>query len=276
MHPGSASTYATAVPRTVRVSDAGILTLGAEDLVVDPDAPEVGRAVCVESGGRLAFRRVLEVTGRGLVLRADVAPFEDLWSGAVVGCVRPRVFDRLVAIDAARFTRASWQLAVARAHARAARRRIVPRRRVRFTTEVLPDVEWPRVRAFWRAACGNELPVAAHPRQHVIALLHGVTLVGVNIQLVFGTTSYSAYTLVDRRYRGAGGGGQMIRHAVAIAQDQGFESIYVHIHARNLPSIGAYVRAGFNERGWWSDEGDPLASAERQWKVFELDLAARR
>jgi GNAT superfamily N-acetyltransferase len=128
------------------------------------------------------------------------------------------------------------------------------------------------VRAFWRETCGKELHVEAQPRQQVIGLFDGSQLVGANIHLVFGSTSYSAYTLVDRRYRGTGGGGQMIRHAVGLARESGLDSIYVHINARNFPSIGAYRRAGFAERGWWSDAADPLASAERQWRVFEIDL----
>ena len=272
MAPHPSPTIARHARHTLRVSEAGILTWGEEELTIDPDPPEVGRAVCVESGGRMAFRRVLEVRGRSLRLRADVAPFEDSWDGDIVGCVRPRVIDRLAAIDPARFTQVNWQLAVGAAHAMAARKRMAPRRTVSFTTRALAESDWPRVRAFWRATCGKELHVEAQPRQQVIGLFDGDALVGANIHLVFGTTSYSAFTLVDRRYRGTGGGGQMIRHAVARSREIGLDSIYVHINARNLPSIGAYRRAGFVPQGWWSDVADPLASAERQWQVLEIDL----
>jgi RimJ/RimL family protein N-acetyltransferase len=258
--------------RTVSVSSAGILTWGTENLVVDPESPEVGRAVCIESGGRLAFRRVLEVRGRQLRLRADVAPFEDHWEGEIVGCVRPRLVDRLAAVDPESFTSTGWRLARAAAQAMAARRRLARPSQAVLETRALDASEWPRVRAFWREACGAELHVEAQPRQQVIGLFHGSVLVGANIHLILGSTSYSAFTLVDRRYRGAGGGGKMIRHAVALAREQGLDSIYVHINSRNLPSVGAYSRAGFTNQGWWTDPADPLASAERQWLVFEIDL----
>ena len=259
--------------RTVRVAEAGILTWGAEDLVVVPGLPEVGRAVCVESGNRLAFRRVLEVNGRKLRLRADVAPFEDAWDGEIVGCVRPRLVDRLAAVDTERWTRANWNGAVALAHVLAAQKRLMPKRHPCFETRGLELAEWPRVRAFWKRACGKELPIEAQPRQHVIGLFCEDELVGANIHLIFGNTSYSAFTLVDRRYRGCGGGAAMIKHAVAASRAQHLESIYVHINARNLPSITAYARSGFVDKGWWSDDSDPMAAAERQWRVLELDLA---
>lgn len=257
----------------MRVSSAGILTWGLEELVIDPDPPEVGRAVCISSGGRLAFRRVLGVDGRRLRLRADVAPFEDEWDGEIVGCVRPRMIDRVAAIDPDRWTRANWHGALAFAHALSVRRRLSPKPRGPvFMTRALAASDWPMVRAFWRASCGDELHVEAQPHQHVVGLFDGTELVGANIHLVFGKSSYSAYTLVDRRYRGSGGGSRMIGHAVAIARAQELDSIYVHINSRNLPSIRAYERAGFVRKGWWSDQADPLASAERQWLVLELDL----
>ena len=258
--------------RTVPLS-VGIFGWGiADQLTIDPDPPEVGRAVCIASGDRFAFRRVLAVQGRQLRLRADVAPFEDLWDGEVVGCVRPRVIDRLAAIDPDRWTRGNWRAAVAVAHALSARKRLSRPRQVNYTTRVLETSEWPRVRAFWRATCGKELHAEAQPRQQVVGLFDGGELVGANIQLIFGATSYSAFTLVDRRYRGTGGGRRMIEHSTRAAREQGLERIYVHINSRNLPSIRAYERAGFESKGWWTDAADPLAAAERQWLVFEIDL----
>jgi len=256
----------------VLVSDAGILTFGQEDLVIEPGEPRVGSAVCVLSGGRSYFRRVLAVRGDQLRLRGDVAPFAEEWSGEVVGLVRPRLIDRLAAIDPDRWTRANWHAAVGIAHALAARRRLKPRRHVAFTTRSLQDSDWPEVRRFWREACGNILHVEAQPHQHVVGLFDGGQLVGANIHLVIGKASYSAFTLVDRRYRGTGGGIKMIEHSLRVARELGCESIYVHINARNLPSVRAYRRAGFQKKGWWSDASDPLASAERQWLVFEIDL----
>ncbi|MDF2692896.1 MAG: Acetyltransferase family, partial [Labilithrix sp.] len=151
-------------------------------------------------------------------------------------------------------------------------RKLTRRAPVAFDTEVLSTDDWPTVRAFWKRACGRELPVAAHRHQHVIGLFVGTELVGANIYLALGTTAFSAFTLVDRRYRGLGGGSRMLRHAVVEARRRGFESMHVHINVRNLPSIAAYERAGFVPRSWWSDESDPLASAERQSLVFERRL----
>ncbi len=259
----------------------GIFALAGEELVLEAARPEVGRAVALVSGGRLAFRRVLAVNGRELRLRADVAPFGEAWDldvdGDVVGCVRPRLVDRLAAaVDVERWTRLNWATATALARAEAVRRRAKPVRRAALHTRELTDADWPDVRRFWKASWGRELHVAAQPHQHVIGLFDGRILVGANIHLVFGKASYSAFTLVDRSYRGAGGGVKMIRSAVELAEKLGLESIYVHINVRNLPSIRAYRTAGFVERGWWTDDADPLASAERQWRVLELDLTTAR
>lgn len=272
----AAATAETA--RRVRPGACGIFTRANEELVVEPRDPRPGSVVCVASGTRLAFRRVLAITDAGMRLRADVAPFEDRWDGPIVGCVRPRGLDRLVAIDAELFTRASWRAAITFAHAAAARRRVAPSRprATSFTTRELTVDEWPRVRAFWRASCGDELPVEAQTNQKAIGLFDGEALVGANIHLVLGATSYSAYTLVDRRYRGLGGGLAMIERATSLAVRMGLESVYVHVNARNLPSLRAYRRAGFVKKGWWADASDPLASAERQWLVLETDLTRRR
>ncbi|WP_394833495.1 GNAT family N-acetyltransferase [Pendulispora rubella] len=261
------------------VSEAGILTLGAEELVIERGEPRVGQAVCLLSGNRIAFRRVLELNGSstsGMRLRADVAPFEDRWTDGILGVVQPRSIDRAVAVNPVQFTRASWYAAVASAHLRSVKRRLQKQQRLPLTTRLLSADEWPGVRSFWQEACGRGLPVQAHANQHVVGLFDGARLVGVNIHLGFGSQAYSAFTLVDRRYRGCGGGRKMIEHAVAISYERKFESIYVNINVRNLPSIAAYRACGFHPMRWWSDEADPLASAERQQMVFELDLTKRR
>ncbi len=254
----------------------GIFALAGEELVLEAAPPEAGRAIAVMSGGRLAFRRVLAVNGRKLRLRADVAPFGEEWDcdvdGDVVGCVRPRLIDRVAAVDCERWARLNWAAAMTLARGLAVRRRAKPVHRAALHTRELTDADWPDVRRFWKASWGRELHVAAQPHQHVIGLFDGRILVGANIHLVFGKASYSAFTLVDREYRGVGGGVKMIRSAVELAEKLGLESIYVHINVRNLPSIRAYRRAGFAFRGWWADDADPLASAERQWRVLELDL----
>jgi len=254
------------------VSEAGILTLGTEELLIERGEPEVGRAVCLLSGNRIAFRRVLAIGAREMVLRADVAPFEDRWESGIVGCVHPRSIDRAAAINPVHFTRTGWYAAIASAHLRSARKRLQRPRRLPLTTKALSASDWPRVRAFWKRACGRELPVEAHANQHVVGLFDGAALVGVNIHLGFGATAYSAFTLVDRSYRGCGGGRKMIEHGVAISRERKFENIYVNINVRNLPSIAAYRSVGFRPTRWWSDDADPLASAERQQMVFELDL----
>lgn len=271
---GAADTPVENGSKRVRVSDVGIITFGLEELYIDPDPPEVGRAIALMSGGRMAFRRVLGVNGKHLRLRADVAPFEDEWDGEIVGCVRTRLVDRVAAIDPVRWTQANWIGALAIAHGMSVKRRF--KKKVdspNLTTQLLEQSDWPGVRKFWKEACGNTLHVQAHSNQHVIGLFDQGRLVGANIHLVFGKVSYSAFTLVDRRYRGTGGGVKMVRHSLRVAREQGLESVYVHINVRNLPSIRAYKRAGFVEQGWWADAADPMESAERQWKVLEIDLS---
>lgn len=258
--------------RTLRVSEVGVITFGAEDFVIDTDRPTVGRVVCVVSGTRFAFRRVLGVDGSRLRLRGDALPFEDRWDGDVVGCVVPRAIDRLAALDPVAWTRGSWDLAMAAARGLQVRRSLTRRPLLALRTETLPTERWPDVRAFWARACGRELAATAQPHQHVIGLYDGAELIGANIYLAIGATAFSAFTLVDRRYRGIGGGSRMLAHAVREARERGFESMYVHIHARNLPSIAAYTRAGFVQRGWCEDEGDPLATAEEQMGVWERGL----
>lgn len=259
----------------VRPGACGIHTREGEELVVEARRPVVGSAICVASGTRLAFRRVVAREGDTLVLRGDVAPFVDRWDGPVVGCVRNRPIDRLVALAPARITAASWHAAYALAHAAAAKRRATTASPVPFATRELSLDEWPKVRAFWREACGDTLPVEAQPNQHAIGLFYAGALVGANIHLVLGRSSYSAYTLVDRRYRGLGGGIAMIEHATGLARRLGLDGIYVHVNARNFPSLRAYRRAGFVRKGYWSDASDPLAAAERQWLVLETDLRPR-
>ncbi len=61
----------------------------------------------------------------------------------------------------------------------------------------------------------------------------------------------------------------MLDEAVRVAEALEIRRVYVHIHARNVPSLAAYRRAGFRFSHWWTDEADPLLSAERQWRVFE-------
>lgn len=262
--------------RRLRVSNAAIILLReAEELVIDEDKPTRGRVVCIHSGGRFAFRRVLEVDGKRLRLRGDAAPFEDYWDGDVVGCVVPRAIDRLAAVAPEAWTRAGWQATMATAHARRLHRKLRRPTPIAMRTEVLTDKDWPAVRVFWKHACGRELPLQAQTHQHVIGLYDGDALVGANIYLAFGSSAFSAFTLVDRRYRGIGGGRQMLSHAVEETKRRGFESMYVHINVRNLPSISAYERVGFQRRGWWSDDNDPLAAAERQSLVLERDLRAR-
>lgn len=259
--------------RKLVVSDAAIVLMReAEELVIDEDAPAKGRAVCIRSGSRFAFRRVLEVAGLRLRLRGDIAPFEDVWTGDVVGCVVPRPIDRVAALWPEAWTAMGWQAAVATARAMQLKRKLTRPAAVALRTQVLVDTDWPDVRAFWKRACGHELPLDAQPQQHVIGLFDGRVLVGANIYLAFGSSAFSAFTLVDRRYRGIGGGRRMLLHAIDETTQRGFDSMHVHINVRNLPSIAAYERVGFRRRGWWRDEHDPLAAAERQSLVLERDL----
>ena len=259
----------------VRAPDpCGIRVSPGEILEVERAPPRPGDAVCLLSGRRLGWRRVLDTRDDRALVRADVAPFADGWLGDVVGRVRPRPIDRLAALAPARWTELGWAASCAGAHAFAAYRRAVVRAGKRevpaFYAQPLAPSDWPRVRAFWLYACGTPLPLRAQPSQHVVGLfVPGGALAGVNIQIVLGDVSYAAYTLVDRRYRGLRGGRKMIDVALSVARELGVELVYVHIHARNLPSIAAYEASGFRFARWWSEESDPLLAADRQWRVYE-------
>lgn len=271
---GHASGALPSAWRMVGARTAGVLMAEGEELFVAGATARArrGDVVCVVSGGRLVWRRVLAARQGRVVLRADAAPFAEEWTGDVAGRLRPRALDRLVALAPGGFTELAWAAALTAARGLAALRRIGARRVTppAFTARPLGPSDWPRVRAFWRDACGTPLHVAAQPNQHVVGLfLSDGTLAGVNIQLVTGDASYSAFTLVDRRYRGLGGGRRMVEVALGEARRLGVKTVYVHIHARNLPSIAAYEACGFRFARWWTDESDPLLSAERQWRVYE-------
>jgi GNAT superfamily N-acetyltransferase len=264
------STWQMAAP--VYTGGAGVLVRRGEILTVEQAPARPGDAICLVSGKRLGWRRAIEVRGEQALVRADVAPFADGWLGDVVGRVRPRPIDRLAALAPARFVELGWTAAWARAHAFAAYRRLGgPERAVpAFTARPLSLASFPRVRAFWLHACGSPLPLRAQPSQHVVGLFVGDgVLAGVNIQIVLDDVSYAAYTLVDRRFRGLGGGRKMIEVALGVARGLGVSLVYVHIPARNLPSIAAYEASGFRFARWWSEESDPLLAAERQWRVYE-------
>ena len=267
--------------RMVGTRTSGVLMTEGEELFVERPvaAIHIGDVVCVVSGGRLAWRRVLAVRPDRVVLRADAAPFADEWTDGVVGKLRPRALDRLAALAPRGWTDLGWAAAMAAARTFAALRRLGVASLTHgggtvdspsFSARPLGLADWPRVRAFWLEACGAPLHVAAQPNQHVVGLfLEDGSLCGVNIQLVTGDVSYSAFTLVDRRLRGKGGGKKLVEIALEEARRLGIALVYVHIHARNFPSIAAYEACGFHFARWWTDESDPLLSAERQWRVYE-------
>ncbi len=265
--------------RMLGARTSGVLMAEGEELFVERGRARGGRGalargavVCVATGGRLTWRRVLAVRKDRVVLRADAAPFAEDWTGPVVGRLRPRALDRLAAVAPARWTDLGWAASMAAARAFAVLRHLGERTTdgPAFSARPLGLLDWPRVRAFWQEACGAPLHVNAQPNQHVVGLfLPTGALAGVNIQLVTGDVSYSAFTLVDRRFRGQGGGRKMVEIALGEARRLGVGLVYVHIHARNFPSIAAYEACGFHFARWWSDESDPLLSAERQWRVYE-------
>ncbi len=171
-----------------------------------------GDVVCVRSAQRMTWRRVLAVRGREAFLRGDVAPFADGWFNAhdtdaaavLVGRVRARALDGVVRLGAANVVRANWLAALALGRMKAAKRRLTARGgdlHARFRTRLLSPSEWPSVQAFWLRASGRELPLVAPRAAYVVGLFAGdgaphsvEALVGVNVQLVTGEESYSAYT----------------------------------------------------------------------------------
>lgn len=274
-----------------------VLTVGVEELLVVTvrgprsltDSTGValtkGDVVCILSGPRITWRRVLEVRGGQVFVRGDVAPFADGWLGAdpafgqarIIGRVERRPHDWPARVDSTRFVHANWMAAMALGRFKAARRRFGSRQkpvlRVPFRTKLLSPSEWPSVLSFWERASGRSLPLAAPRGAYVVGLFAEHTrLVGVNIQLVTGDEAYSAYTMIERGYRDSGGSRLLLDEAIRVAEALEIARVYVHIHARNVPSLAAYHRAGFRFSHWWTDDADPMLSAERQWRVFERRL----
>lgn len=275
-----------------------VVTVGTEELDVARLASgslrdalgtsvRVGDVVCVRSGQRVTWRRVLDVRGERAFLRGDVAPFADGWFAAegaaaaaeLLGRVRTRRLDALARVSPSRVVRTNWLAALAIAQAKATKRRLTSRSLHlgdTLRTRLLAPSEWDRVQAFWRRASGRELPLTAPRAAYVVGLFAedaggrpSVDLVGVNVQLVTGEESYSAYTMIERGYRGVGGSRLLLDESLRVAEALEIRRVYVHIHARNVPSLAAYRRARFRFSHWWADETDPLLSAERQWRVFE-------
>lgn len=291
------------LPDAFRVRVGGspaVLTVGTEELLVTRIGGErglcdvtgaplaAGDVVCVRSGSRVTWRRVLELRADEAFLRGDVTPFADGWiaavgssrvrsAAAIVGRVARRPHDLLARVDSARFVHANWMAALALGRVKAAQRRFSRRRRpvlrVPFRTKLLSPSEWPSVQSFWQRASGRQLPLSAPRGAYVVGLFAEHTrLVGVNIQLVTGDEAYSAYTMIERGYRDAGGSRLLLDEAIRVAEALDIARVYVHIHARNVPSLAAYHRAGFRFSHWWTDDADPMLSAERQWRVFERML----
>ena len=270
-----------------------VLTLGVEELLVtslrrglrDASGAKLapGDVACVRSGSRITWRRVLEVHESEAFVRADVAPFADGWirttgpGALLVGKVTRRPHDLLAHVNSTRFVHGNWLAALGLARLKAARRRLSghkkPALRVPFRTKLLAPSEWPSVQAFWLRASGRSLPLGAPRGAYVVGLFADHTrLVGVNVQLVTGDEAYSAYTMIERGYRDAGGSRLLLDEAIRVAEALDIARVYVHIHARNVPSLAAYHRAGFRFSHWWADDADPMLSAERQWRVFERML----
>lgn len=289
----------------VRVnSTAALITRGIEELEVVSvraggghlvdlrgDLVRPADVVALRSGRRLTFRRVLETDGERVFVRGDIVPFADGWLApnrdrdraprdgvvSVVGRVRPRAIDRFARIDPSRFVRGSWAAAVAAAHARSVALRAVAiafgaTSRPDFEVRLMSPSEWPLVASFWRRVRAERSPATAPKGAHVVGLFDRSRLVGVNIQLVTGEESYSAYTIVDPNYRGMGGSRLLLDESLRIVDKLGLRRVYVHIHALNLPSLAAYQRAGFRFDRWWEDASDPMLSAEYQWRVYERAL----
>lgn len=300
--PNEAAELAVAngLPDTWRVRVGGtpaVITLGVEELLVaslrgDRGLVDVGGTpllpgdvACVRSGSRITWRRVLEVRDGAAFVRADVAPFADGWlrvtgpGATLIGRVARRPQDLLARVSSTRFVHANWLGAMGLGHMKAARRRFAARiksrpvLRVPFRTKLLSPSEWPSVQSFWQRASGRSLPLGAPRGAYVVGLFaEHARLVGVNVQLVTGDEAYSAYTMIERGYRDAGGSRLLLDEAIRVAEALDIVRVYVHIHARNVPSLAAYQRASFRFSHWWADDADPMLSAERQWRVFERML----
>jgi len=237
-------------------------------VTVTRGTPWVGAVACVASGGRLAWRRVIDVRDGAALLRAEVAPFDDGWWRELIGCARAEgAYAALSAAAPSVVTEAAWRAALAWSKAP----RLAGRRRasVPWVTRTLsPADEGARDAMLDRAYGGR--PHGAAPATVVGLFAPGGALVGEYHLLVEGERGLSSGMVVEPAWRARGGGVALARGVLAAARALGLKRVGCAIAARNGPSIGAHLRAGYADAGRWRTwPDDPLLAAERQWREFE-------
>jgi GNAT superfamily N-acetyltransferase len=207
----------------------------------DP-APPVGALVVLADGDCLAFRRVIDRRGGRSLVRADVAPFADGWFGGIVGEVE---LGSPLARIAARFPRAVGELGW-RGAAWSARLRALARpRHLPGSFSVTRDSDE-----------GNSLRFSL--------VSDGGVRCGETTLTMRDGAGVSHDTRIATPFRGRGGASWLLAAALREARARSLSRVVAWVHARNLPSLAAYRRAGFRPVGWWRSGEDPLLAAERQ------------
>jgi len=231
-------------------------------------APWLGAVACVASGGRLAWRRVIDVREGAALLRAEVAPFDDGWWRDLIGCARVEgAYAALGAAAPSVVTEVAWRAALAWSKARG--RAGKGRGSAPWVTRALSAADEGAREAMLDRAYGGR-PHGAAPATAVGLFTPGGALVGEYHLLLDGERGLSSGMVVEPAWRGRGGGAALARGVLTAARTLGLRRVGCAIAARNGPSVGAHLRAGYADTGRWRTwPDDPLLAAERQWREFE-------
>ena len=237
--------------------------------------PKRGDLVCLAGAKRLVWRRVLEVRGEEVRLRAEVAPFEDGWHRGILACVETcGLLSRLAALAPGLWTAALWQvaLAVSRLKGLAAN----------LTAGTLPDGletrllapgDAPAFAALQEKARGF-MPPALPEGSITLGLFQGPVLIGAICATPEGA-GWSPWMVlvIDPAYRGRGCGRRLLEAFLAESKRRGIRRVICLPPARHRASRGMVFGAGFRWTGlWWRGGADPFEAAERQLLEAEAVL----
>jgi GNAT superfamily N-acetyltransferase len=249
-------------------------------------AARTGDLVCFPGRSKLAWRRVLGVKGTKLRVRPDVAPREDGWvdSSTALGRMRLRVsVDALAHVAPSAWTHALYSLATLALEVKA----LTAQLRLRRSDQVVEshamrvlgeqDRElYARFHAARSEADGVARALPASCGYPVAVGICGVPGELIGTQLMEWPSPDDCYLhtfFVAPSARGKGVGAGLKAFAIATAKAHGARRARCFVHARNMPSIAANVRAGMRVTGeWLTDPHDPLSAMTYQLLEMAIDL----
>lgn len=213
--------------------------------------PRPGDVVSFVSDDVVVWRRVLRGGPGYLVVRADLAPQAEIWTGDVLGCVvRHDVAHRLAQVAPRLWTRAVWEGALGLARLRAARLRLLsrrPRGREAITVRTLAAEDLPLLSKFGRNVMGLAADLGHTSPDAVLfgAFTPAGELIGHTTLLTGTSPPLSCNTFVSPAWRRCGVGRLLLGAAVREGRRLGLDEIQGTIRARNFGSIRAVQAVGF-------------------------------